>query len=58
LDRFTGEILKKFDENLSLFCGDPFYYDNKVYVRTKDKLYAYDLNKLEKYMKFHYQIKF
>ncbi|NLI55583.1 PEGA domain-containing protein [bacterium] len=48
LDRFTGEILKKFDENYSLFCGDPFYYDNKVYVRTKDKLYAYDLNKLEK----------
>ncbi|MGC8942867.1 MAG: PEGA domain-containing protein [Caldisericia bacterium] len=48
LDRFTGKILAKFDDGYLPFCGEPFYYDNKVYIRTKNKLYAYDLNKLEK----------
>lgn len=48
LDRLTGKILKMIDDNYSLFCCDPFYYENKIYIRTVDKLICYDLNNFQK----------
>jgi len=48
LDRLTGKVLKMIDDNYSLFCGDPFYYENKIYIRTVDKLICYDLNNFQK----------
>gem|GEM_PF-5485548 len=48
LDRLTGKVLQMIEDNYSLFCGDPFYYDNKIYVKTLDRLIGHDLNNFKK----------